>query len=114
MILEFNFGHSHKELNILNYYFLVFFILLQLGRVWVLISLGKYWTTRVFRVRGKKLIRKGPYRFLKHPNYIIVILEIATLPLIFNLYYTAIIFTVLNAIMLTIRINVENKALSLE
>ncbi len=113
LITEFNLSDRGKELNILNYSFLVFFILLQFGRIWVLASLGKFWNTKIFRIKGVELVKKGPYKFFKHPNYIIVILEILILPLIFNLYYTAIIFTVLNALMLSVRIKEENKALIL-
>lgn len=102
-----------KDLNILNYSFLVFFILLQFGRVWVLASLGKFWNTKIFRIKNRELIKKGPYKFLKHPNYVVVVLEIVVLPLIFNLYYTAIIFTILNAVMLSVRIKEENKALNI-
>jgi len=113
LLLEFNISDRYKELNILNYTFLVFFILLQFGRVWVLASLGKFWNTKIFRIRGVELVKKGPYKFFKHPNYIVVIFEILILPLIFDLYYTAIIFTVLNGLMLSVRIKEENKALTL-
>ncbi len=112
LLLEFNFADRHKELNTLNYGFLVFFIFLQFMRVWVLVSLGKFWNTKIYRIKGRSLVKTGPYRFLKHPNYIVVVLEILILPLIFNLYYTAIIFTILNAIMLTIRIKEENRVLN--
>jgi len=113
LLAEFNLSDRYKELNIINYSFLVFFILLQFGRVWVLASLGKFWNTKIFRIKGVELVKKGPYKFFKHPNYIVVILEILILPLIFNLYYTSIIFTVLNALMLSVRIKEENKALVL-
>lgn len=89
--------------------FLVLFILLLLFKFWALWSLGKYWNTKIFRVPGTGPIKKGPYRLLKHPNYLNVIGEIALIPLVFHLYCTAVIFTVLNAIMLTVRIRVENK-----
>ena len=114
LIQEYIFHSMHKELNILNYSFLVFFIILQLGRIWVIASLGKYWNTKIFRIKSRPLVNKGPYKFLKHPNYVIVTLEILILPLIFDLYYTAVIFTIWNAIMLTIRIRAENIALNLQ
>ena len=114
MFQEFIFHSRYKELNILNYSFLVFFILLQFVRVWIIVTLGKFWNTKIFRIKKRPLIKKGPYRFFKHPNYVVVVLEILILPLIFNLYYTAIIFTIWNAIMLSIRIKEENKALSLQ
>lgn len=114
LIQEYMFHSMHKELNILNYSFLVFFFLLQFGRVWVIATLGKFWNTKIFRIKKRPLVKKGPYKYFRHPNYIIVTLEILVLPLVFNLYYTAIIFTVWNAIMLTIRIKEENKALNLQ
>jgi methyltransferase len=61
-------------------------------------SLGKYWNTRIYRVPGSVAVRKGPYRFIRHPNYVDVVCEIAMIPLVFHLYYTAMVFTVLNAI----------------
>jgi len=93
----------------IDYVFLILFILLLLFKAWALSSLGKYWNTKIFRVPGTGPVKKGPYKLFKHPNYFIVICEIAIIPLVFHLYYTAIIFTVLNAIMLTVRIKVENK-----
>ena len=92
-----------------NYLFLVLFLLLLILKLWTIASLGKYWNTKIFRVPGSIFIRKGPYKFLKHPNYIIVICEIAAIPLIFNLYITAIGFSVFNAVILSIRIKKENK-----
>lgn len=92
--------------------FLVLFILLLLFKFWALASLGKYWNTKIFRVPDASPVKKGPYKFFKHPNYFIVICEIAIIPLVFHLYYTAIIFTVLNAAMLSVRIRVENKVWS--
>jgi methyltransferase len=92
-----------------NYIFLILFALLLLFKFWALSSLGKYWNTKIFRVPGSGPVKKGPYKLFKHPNYFIVVCEIAIIPLVFNLYYTAIIFTILNAIMLSVRIKVENK-----
>ncbi|MBS1551829.1 MAG: hypothetical protein JST15_07150 [Bacteroidetes bacterium] len=111
LIAEYTIQTGHYDLNIINYLFLVLFILLQFGRISVIRSLGKYWNTKIFRIRGSGLIRTGLYKYIKHPNYIIVSLELIAIPLIFNLYYTAVIFTVLNAVMLTIRIKTENIAL---
>jgi methyltransferase len=93
----------------INFVFLVLFALLLLFKFWALSSLGKYWNTKIFRVPGAGPVKKGPYKLFKHPNYFIVICEIAIIPMVFHLYYTAIIFTVLNAVMLTVRIRVENK-----
>lgn len=113
LIQEYIFGNESKNLNILNYSFLVFFMILQIGRLWVLTSLGKYWNTKIYRIKKRSLVKTGPYKFIKHPNYAIVVMEIFVLPMIFNLYYTAIIFTIWNGIMLTIRIKEENKALNI-
>jgi methyltransferase len=91
--------------------FLGLFALLELGRVWVLRTLGRRWTTRIIIVPGEQLVSGGPYRFLNHPNYLIVIGEIAVLPLVFGLVEVALLFTLLNAIILTIRIRAEEQAL---
>jgi len=93
----------------MSYIFLLLFILLLTFKYWVLSSLGLYWNTRIYRVPGAVAVRKGPYKLFKHPNYVDVVLEIAIIPLVFHLYYTALIFSVLNAIMLFVRIRVENK-----
>lgn len=89
-----------------------YFILLAV-KAWVVLSLGKFWNTKIYRAPNFPLVRRGLYKYVKHPNYIIVIAEIAIIPLIFHLYYTAIIFTVLNGIMLRVRIKEENRALKL-
>ena len=91
---------------------LVFFALLQLGRVRVIEALGERWTTRIIVKPGAPLVRKGPYRMLNHPNYVIVTLEIAALPLVFGLWLIALLFSLLNAIVLAIRISEENRALA--
>ena len=91
--------------------FLALFALLELGRIWVLRTLGQRWTTRIIVVPGEELVTRGPYRFLHHPNYLIVIGEIAVLPLVFGLVEVALLFTILNAIILTIRIRAEGRAL---
>jgi methyltransferase len=91
---------------------LVIYVLLQVARVWVIATLGERWTTRIIIVPGASLVRSGPYRWLDHPNYLIVIAEIAVLPLVFGLPVVAAFFSVLNAIVLWIRVREENKALS--
>ena len=91
--------------------FLALFVLLEIGRVWVLSTLGSRWTTRIIIVPGETLVARGPYRFVDHPNYLVVIGEIAVLPLVFGLVEVALLFTILNAIALTIRIKAENAAL---
>lgn len=112
MVIEYYLKGSHVELNIFNYMFLVFFIILQVLRIWVISSLGKYWNTKIYRVHGDKLIRTGLYKFIRHPNYVIVSCEIFAIPMIFGLYYTAVIFSILNAIMLSIRIKEENRVIN--
>ena len=91
--------------------FLCLFALLEVGRIWVLRTLGPRWTTRIIVVPGEKLIEAGPFRFLDHPNYLIVIGEIAVLPLVFGLVEIALLFSILNGIALTIRIRAENAAI---
>ena len=91
--------------------FLGLFALLEIGRVWVLRTLGPRWTTRIIILPGEQLVTSGPYRFLDHPNYLIVVGEIAVLPLVFGLVEVALLFTLLNAILLTIRIRAEEEAL---
>jgi methyltransferase len=91
--------------------FLALFALIEVGRVWVLRSLGTRWTTRIIIVPGEKLVARGPYRFVNHPNYVIVIGEIAVLPLVFGLWQIALIFSALNTAILTVRIRAENRAL---
>ena len=94
----------------ISYIALSLFILLLAFKYWVLSSLGTYWNTRIYRIPGAVAVQKGPYKLFKHPNYVDVVCEIAIIPLVFHLYYTAIIFSILNAIMLSVRISVENKA----
>lgn len=94
-----------------NWFLLVAFIALQALRVWVLATLGSRWTTRIIVLTGETLINSGPYRYLAHPNYAIVIGEIALLPLALHLPVLALIFTFLNAAVLTIRIRAEGRAL---
>lgn len=90
----------------------LYFILLAF-KTWVVLSLGKFWNTKIYHISTIPLIKKGPYKYFKHPNYLIVIAEIAIIPLIFHLYYTAVIFSLLNLIMLYVRIKEENKALEI-
>ena len=88
------------------------FLALQAARVWVIASLGPYWTTRIITLASAPLIRRGPYRLVRHPNYVIVALEIAVLPLAFGEYWIALIFSLANAAILSWRIRVEDRALS--
>ena len=94
-----------------NLSFLALFVLLQAMRVWILATLGSRWTTRIIILRGEPLITAGPYRYLSHPNYAVVAAEIAVLPLALHLPWVALIFTLLNAVVLGIRIRAETRAL---
>jgi methyltransferase len=97
------------RVGVFNIVVMVVFLLLIVLKIWVISSLGRYWNTKILRVPHSIFIKKGPYKFFKHPNYIIVICEIIIIPLVFNLYFTAIIFSVLNAFMLWVRIREEEK-----
>jgi methyltransferase len=92
-------------------FWLAMFVLLEVGRVWVLATLGPRWTTRIIVLPGAPLVARGPYRFVKHPNYVVVAGEIAVLPLVFGLWQVALIFSALNAALLWVRISAENEAL---
>jgi methyltransferase len=91
---------------------LVIFGALQAARVWIIASLGRFWTTRIITVKDAPLVRRGPYRFMRHPNYLIVALEIAVLPLAFREYGVAILFSILNAGVLAWRIREEERVLA--
>ncbi|HUJ45897.1 MAG TPA: isoprenylcysteine carboxylmethyltransferase family protein [Rhizomicrobium sp.] len=88
------------------------YLVLQILRIWTVSSLGAYWTTRIITMPQAPLVRRGPYRFVRHPNYLIVIGEIAVLPLVFGEVAVAIVFSILNAALLTWRIRAENAALA--
>lgn len=92
-------------------FWLGLFLLLQLGRVWVIATLGRRWTTRIIVLPGAPLIRTGPYRFVAHPNYVVVAGEILALPMAFGLWGYALVFTLLDALVLWLRIGTENRAL---
>jgi methyltransferase len=87
------------------------FLLVQPLRYWAILSLGENWNTRVLVVPGGKLVRRGPYRYFPHPNYVVVAVEVLTFPLIFGAWITAITFSLLNATVLYVRIRTENRAL---
>jgi methyltransferase len=91
---------------------LALFVLLQMARVWIIVTLGPYWTTRIITLEGAPLIRSGPYRFVRHPNYVVVMGEIALLPLAFGELWVALVFTILNMAMLAWRISEEDAALA--
>jgi methyltransferase len=92
-------------------FFLAVFLLAQCLRIWTISSLGKYWNTKIIVLADAKVIRKGPYRFIKHPNYCVVTIELLVVPLLFSCFMTAILFSCLNVLILSIRIPAEEKAL---
>jgi len=93
-------------------FWLSVFVVLQIGRLWVIASLGRRWTTRVIVLPGATPVARGPYRWLRHPNYLIVALEIAVVPLALGLPVFALIFSAANAALLGYRIRLENEALA--
>jgi methyltransferase len=99
------------ELNKFWIYFLIAFLVAQFLRYWSIVSLGVHWNTKVLVIPGDKLVIKGPYKFISHPNYLAVIIELVVIPLIFSCYITAAVFSILNIVFLRDRIRIENEAL---
>jgi methyltransferase len=95
-----------------SYPWLAVYGVLQLGRIWVIAVLGRFWTTRIITPTGAALVRRGPYRLLRHPNYAVVTAEIAVLPLVFGHWQIALVFSLLNLLVLRERIRAENEALA--
>jgi methyltransferase len=91
---------------------LVIFLALQVLRAWVLLTLRRRWTTRIIVLPGAPLVANGPYRLLSHPNYVVVICEIAVLPLCLGLPWYALVFSAANSVILAIRIRAENAGLA--
>jgi methyltransferase len=87
------------------------FLALQVLRAWVLLTLGRRWTTRIIVLPGAPLVVHGPYRLMSHPNYIVVVFEISVLPLCFGLPWYALVLSAANAVIVAIRIRAENAAL---
>lgn len=90
---------------------LAVFAILQVFRVWILGSLGSRWTTRII-ILEEPLVVRGPFKYFSHPNYMLVVAEIVVAPMVLGLVWVAVLFTVLNAAMLWVRIGVEHKALA--
>jgi methyltransferase len=88
------------------------FALLQLGRIWVIVSLGRYWTTRIITLRDAPLVQTGPFRYLRHPNYLLVAAEIVVLPLAFGAVAVAATFSALNLALLARRVRIEERVLA--
>ncbi|MEJ6788201.1 isoprenylcysteine carboxylmethyltransferase family protein [Brevundimonas sp. BR2-1] len=94
-----------------NLGWLALYVVLQFGRLWVISTLGRFWTTRIITLPGAPLEMHGPYRFVRHPNYIVASLEILVLPLVFGQVWIALIWSVANALLVAWRIRVEDGAL---
>ncbi len=92
---------------------LVVVVAAQLLRWWCIVTLGHQWNTRVVVVPGLPRVTRGPYRWSAHPNYVAVVLEVAALPLVHSAWLTAVVFSVLNAVVLRTRLRVENRAVAL-
>ncbi len=97
---------------ILNPYVFALFLLIQAARVWCILSLGRYWNTKIIILPNNSLVQKGPYKYVKHPNYIIVGVELFIIPILFQAYITAILFPLFHILLMTIRIPLENQALA--
>jgi methyltransferase len=87
------------------------FLVLQIFRIWILTTLGGRWTTRIIVLPGARLIASGPYRYLQHPNYLLVCAEIAVLPLSLGLVWHALVFSLANTLILLVRVTAENRVL---
>jgi len=107
LIIEYSTQHTAS----FSLFFIILYFLILVFKAWVILSLGKFWNTKIYHISNLPLVKKGPYKYLKHPNYMIVIAEIAVIPLAFHLYFTAITFSILNAMMLFVRIKEEDKIL---
>lgn len=94
-----------------NPWWLALYVLLQFGRLWVIATLGRFWTTRIITAPDAPLVRRGPYRFVRHPNYVVASAEIAVLPLVFGMTWIAVAWSVANAVLVLWRIRVEDRAL---
>ncbi|TDL82639.1 hypothetical protein E2R53_03455 [Peribacillus frigoritolerans] len=101
----------NKEISPLWMIILPIILITQIIRYWAVFSLGPFWNTKILIVPDIEVVAKGPYRFMRHPNYLVVAVEILFLPILFQAYFTAILFTILNAAILSIRIPAEEKAL---
>lgn len=96
----------------LGYSMLALVVASQALRWWCIAALGRRWNTRVIVVPGMPPVTRGPYRWLRHPNYVAVVVEGFALPLVHSAWITAVVFTVANAALLTVRIRVEDAALA--
>ncbi|KEZ50655.1 isoprenylcysteine carboxyl methyltransferase family protein [Metabacillus indicus] len=101
-----------KQLSPLWMVILPIIVFTQIIRYWAVFSLGPYWNTKIIIVPNLEVVAKGPYKYMRHPNYLVVAVEILFLPILFQAYATAVTFTLLNAVILSIRIPAEERALA--
>jgi methyltransferase len=101
----------NRTLNSYWFIFVFLFLAAQVLRYWAIKTLGVYWNTKVLVIPNHSLVITGPYKYLRHPNYIAVITEIAVIPLIFSCYITAVVFSLINFILLRRRIKIEESVL---
>ena len=100
-----------RQIGTVEMGWLVAFVVLQALRGWVIATLGRRWTTRIVVLPGAPLVRRGPYRFVSHPTYLVVASEMLVLPLVFELPVYGLVFFLLNAAVLWVRIRAEDRAL---
>ena len=93
----------HRNISVFFLTLFLFFLFVQCIRIWCLASLGPYWNTKIIILPGINVVKRGPYKILRHPNYFVVCSEILILPLMFEAYITAVIFTLLNLAMLSVK-----------
>lgn len=98
--------------TVIHFVPLALYLVIEVGRIWVLVTLGRFFTTRIITLAGAPIVRRGPYRFVRHPNYLVVVCEILVLPLVFGEVGVAIVFSLLNASVLALRIWTEDAALA--
>jgi methyltransferase len=104
--------NANEQMLIFNYVYFLVFVAAQLARIWCIYSLGRFWNTKIIVLPRVALIKKGPYKFVKHPNYIIVAVELFIIPMLFGAFITAMVFPILHIMLLRIRIPAEEKALA--
>ncbi|API94095.1 hypothetical protein J32TS6_03780 [Virgibacillus pantothenticus] len=93
-----------------NYFLFAVFLLTQIGRIWCIATLGRFWNTKIIISPQFDVVKRGPYRYMKHPNYLIVGIELLVIPLLFGAWYTAMVFPMLHVLLLYVRIPIEEKA----
>jgi methyltransferase len=97
--------------NMLDPWFTAAYGVSQIFRIWILTTLGRRWTTRILTVPGEVMVKKGPFKLFRHPNYMLVAVEVPLLPLALGLPWFAVVFGQLNLALLAWRIRAENRAL---